>query len=466
MAPAPAEAIEAYAGLGDLVESAGDYDEAARCLRRAAALAPATTAGRVHLARALMIEGDFAEAERQLRAAAALDPQNDRVHKLLGDALARQGRFAEAVAAFDHVLALNPRQVSAYFTTVEARKCTEADRPRLQRMLAALDDASLGEDDRVLLNFAIGKLLDDLGEYRGAMQHFDAANQIRGRHASLDAGEFTSYFDRLIHRFTPDFLRANAMSEEDDETPLLIVGLPRSGTTLVEQILSRHPQIDAAGELAYWVTRTNGSEPLEASLLSPQAGRDRSRQYLSLLRRIAPSAARVTDKLPFNLLCVGMIHLLLPKARVIQCRRHPVDTCLSMYFTHFHQAIPFVTSRPDLVLAYRQYSRLMDHWRSVLPADRLIDVDYEKLVGDREAVTRRLVAFAGLEWNEACLSPERNSRPVATASLWQARQPVYASSVARWRHYEPWLGELRQLLGPEDGGDGPALDISLVTRES
>jgi hypothetical protein len=137
-----------------------------------------------------------------------------------------------------------------------------------------------------------------------------------------------------------------------------------------------------------------------------------------------------------------------------------------MYFTHFHQAIPFVTSRPDLVLAYRQYSRLMDHWRSVLPADRLIDVDYEKLVGDREAVTRRLVTFAGLEWNEACLSPERNSRPVATASLWQARQPVYASSVARWRHYEPWLGELRQLLGPEDGGDGPALDISLVTRES
>ncbi len=447
-------AVEAHVGLADLLELAGDYEEAAQSFRRAAVLEQETTERRLCLARASMIDRHFAEAEKELRAAAALDPANDRVAKCLGDVLVRLGRFDEAIATVEQVLALNPRRVSAHFTIAEARKSTEADRPRLARMLAALDDASLDEDDRLVLHFAAGKLLDDLGEYHDAMQHFDAANRIRARHATFDRAEFAAFFDRLRQRFTPEFFAARAMSGEDDETPLLIVGMPRSGTTLVERILSRHPQIGAAGELAFWITRANGSGPFQAPFLSPQAGRSMACEYLSLLRRIAPSAARVTDKLPFNVLCVGLIHLLLPKARIIQCRRHPADTCLSMYFTHFQQALPFVSDRGALVAAYKQYAGLMDHWRAVLPAERLIEVDYERLVSEREAVTRELIDFAGLKWNDACLSPERNPAPVATASVWQARQPVYSSSIGRWRHYEPWLGELRQLLSPEDGNAG------------
>ncbi len=188
----------------------------------------------------------------------------------------------------------------------------------------------------------------------------------------------------------------------------------------------------------------------EATYLTPELADGLSGEYLSLLRRIGPGAARVTDKLPFNLIWLGVIHLLLPKARIVQCRRHPVDTCLSIYFTHFKQTIAFANDKAALVAAYRQYARLMDHWRAVLPPDRLLEIDYERLVTDREAETRRMIDFAGLDWDAACLEPERNDRAVTTASLWQARQPVYASSLERWRRYEPWLGELRRLLSPDE----------------
>jgi hypothetical protein len=158
----------------------------------------------------------------------------------------------------------------------------------------------------------------------------------------------------------------------------------------------------------------------------------------------------VTDKLPFNYLRLGLIHLLLPRARVIHCRRHPIDTCLSIYSIYFKAPMEFCADKGDLVFWHRNYARLMDHWRAVLPPERFIEVDYENLIADRETVTRRLIAFAGLEWSDACLAPERNERAVLTASVWQARQPVYATSVERWRRYEPWLGELRELLPPAE----------------
>jgi tetratricopeptide (TPR) repeat protein len=445
----------AHAALAELLDGAGEAEEAASCFRHAADAVPETAAGRLNLAKAMMLEGNFAEAELQLRRAVMLDPESDVLQKCLGDVLVREGRFEEAIAAFDHALELNPYQVSAHFTAVEAKKCVMADQPRLERMRMSLADALLDDEDRLVLHFACGKLLDDLGEYGEAIRHFDAANQIRRGRASFDGEAFAADIDRLIKRFTPAFFAANAAFGRDDETPLLIVGMPRSGTTLVEQIVSSHPQIAAGGELPFWIKRAGPRGIAEVRYLPVEAARTLSAEYLSLLRRIEPSAARVTDKLPYNVLCLGVIGLLLPKARIIQCRRHPVDTCLSMYFTHFNQTISFVGDKADLAVAYRHYARLMDHWRAVLPPDRLLEVEYETLVADREAVTRQMVEFAGLDWDDACLQPERNPRAVATASLWQARQPVYTSSIARWRRYEPWLGELRQLM-PSPGADASA----------
>jgi hypothetical protein len=170
--------------------------------------------------------------------------------------------------------------------------------------------------------------------------------------------------------------------------------------------------------------------------------------YLALLRKIGPTALRVTDKALSNFVRLGAIHLALPKARIIYCRRHPVDTCLSIYFANIEGRNAW--DRGDLVFLYRQRKQMMEHWRRVLPPERFTEVQYETLIADREAETRRLIAFLGLEWDDACLSPERNARAVNTNSFWQVRQPVYKSSVERWRRYEPWLGELRELLK-----DGP-----------
>ena len=444
------ELAEAHAALGELLILADEDEEAARCFRRAAAVEPDAVAGRLSLAKACMLETNFSEAETQLRQALADEPQNDELMKYLGDVLARQGRFDEASEAFDRTLELNPRHVAAYFTMVEARKCTEADRPRLARMLAALDDAGLGDTDRVQLHFAIGKLLDDLGDYAEAMRHFDIANQRR--RAAFDRVGFSADVDRIVRRFTPGFFAANSTFGREDDAPLMIVGLPRSGTTLIEQIISSHPQVAAGGELPFWVKRADPWGIAQATYLSTETAHDLAGEYLAQLRRIGPTATRITDKQPFNLLNLGIIHLLLPKARIIQCRRHPVDTCLSIYFTNFFQVIGFATDKADLADAYELYARLMDHWRTVLPSDRFLEVHYEELIADREAVTRRMVAFSGLDWSDSCLQPERNNRTVITASLWQARQPVYATSVERWRHYEPWLGELRRLLPADRAG--------------
>ena len=219
--------------------------------------------------------------------------------------------------------------------------------------------------------------------------------------------------------------------------PVFIVGMPRSGTTLTEQILSSHPAVAAAGELPFWKARLSewglpaGGFP-ERGALSKAADDCRV-----LMRRIGPQALRVTDKQPENFELLHLIRIALPDAPIIHCRRQPVDTCLSIYFSNFWGHQDYAFDRGNLVFQYRQYERLMDHWRSILPPDRFTEVDYEALIADREAETRRLIAFIGLEWNEACMAPERNLRSVKTASAWQTRQPVYKSSVERWRRYEP-----------------------------
>jgi hypothetical protein len=297
----------------------------------------------------------------------------------------------------------------------------------------------------MMLHFAAGKVLDDLRDYGAAMEHFDAANGIRRRIAPFDASEFARGVDGLVARFTRDFFAKNAALGSDDETPILVLGMPRSGTTLIERILSSHPQVGGGGERSFW--NENAPAWVSAPTSKLAAGAEGLRaSYLGLLRGVAREALRVTDKMPFNFLWVGLVHVLLPKARVVHCRRNPVDTCLSMYSTYFAQHWGFASDRRDLAAYYRQYVRLTDHLRTVLPADRMIDVDYEQATASPEETARRLIAFCGLDWNQACLSPERNADAVRTASRWQARQPIYRTSVERWRNYEPWLGELRELL--------------------
>ena len=398
-----------------------------------------------------MAEEKFDGAAAVLRRALALDPNSAAAWWLLGNILVFEGQLGEAVRLFEQAVELAPHWVNAYYSLALAKRFTVADRPLVARMAAMLETDPLGDSARMQLEYALGKTLDDLKDYTAAIRHFDAANLIEKGLTSYDRAQQAAWVDLLIERCTPGYFAQYAGLGVNDETPILVVGMPRSGTTLVEQIVSNHPLVAGAGELEFWVQRGSAWEESGADGLTAGATHRLAEDYRAeQLRRVAPCAARVTDKMPRNFLWLGLIHLVFPRARIIHCRRHPVDTCLSIYFTHFTRLTSFASDRGNLAFDYQQYQRLMAHWRAVLPPDRFLEVDYEALVADQEAGTRRLIEFCGLEWDDACLRPEGNQRIVQTASSWQARQPVYRSSVARWRNYESWLGELRELLLPED----------------
>ncbi len=348
------------------------------------------------------------------------------------------GRFDEAAAQLEQALAINPRLVNAYRALVDARRITEADQPLIGQILSLLEQPNVTDSDRIVLHFVLGRAFNDLADYGQAMRHFDAAHRLLHRHHRLDHGKHEKRVDGLIARFTPEFFARHAHLRVNDDRPLLILGMPRSGTTLVEQIIASHPAVAAGGELRFWGDQEPSWEAASADGLTPSFTRRLAEDYRAILQQISPAAARVTDKNPFNFMWVGLIHLIFPQARIIHCRRSPIDTCLSIYTTFFSERLVFTNDRNDLVFYYRQYERLMAHWRSLLPADRFLEVSYEELITDRERTTRELVAFCGLAWDDACLHPEDNLRTVVTASQRQVRQPVY-------RYFYRTLAPLRTL---------------------
>ncbi len=443
---------EAWYRAGALVYTLGHRDEAIGCFRRAAATGGKTSFGRLGKARALLTEERNEEAELVLRKTLAADPQNAMAHDLLGNLLSEFGRFDEARACFERAIAIAPLLAGSYYDLVRSRRVTNDDNGLMQQMEAALATPGLEVAQRLRLHLAIGKAADDLGDYALAMQHFDAADAVRRSSLEFDSAAFSIEIDRLIARCTPELMARATELGSSDATPVLILGMPRSGTTLVEQIVSMHPEVGAGGEMNFWNERGAAWHRLGADANETEFLAEAAADYLGVLRAIAPKAARVTDKMPFNFLWAGLIHLAFPRATIIHCRRAAVDTALSIHQTHFHPTLAFPTGGAELVAYFRDYQRITDHWRSVLPADRFLEVDYENLTSEPEPVIRRIIAACGLTWNDACLRPESNPRAVNTPSKWQARQPIYRTSVARWRRYEPWLGPLRELVEDDRKG--------------
>jgi tetratricopeptide (TPR) repeat protein len=442
---------EAHLRLGSMLHDAGDRAAALASFRRAAEAQPQSTLGLISLATLLVQERQTAAAEDCLRRAITADPTSGEAHSRLAEVLARLGQFGESMAHFEQAIALEPRRAFGYFGLVNSKKIDAADRPLIARMTALLDGDAVSDQNRACLHFALGKAFDDLADYEAAIRHFDKANEIEagrlrliGR--SVDRKPQADTIAAMTATFTPDYFARHAQLGSDCEVPVMIVGMPRSGTTLVEQILSSHPEIGGGDELSFWSDKAGMLADAGGGAPTLSAAHELAAEYLALLRSIAPAARRVTDKMPQNFQHLGLIHLIFPRARIIHCRRNPIDTCLSIYFTHFSQMPDYAFERHGIVFFYDQYLRLMAHWRRVLPPDRLLEVDYETLIADRERVTRRMIDFCGIHWDEACLRSESNPRVVTTASMWQARQPVYTTSVERWRRYEPWLGEFRQWL--------------------
>jgi tetratricopeptide (TPR) repeat protein len=441
---------EAWFRAGALLYIAGHREGAIGCFRRAATTGGRNSFGRLGKARALLIENRNQEAEQALRETLAAHPTDATAYDLLGGLLSEVGRFDEARACFERAIGLAPLLAGSYYDLVRCRPITEDDKNLLHEMKSALTTLGLETGQCLRLHLAIGKAAEDLGDYALAMQHFDAADSVRRTSARFDAEAFPVEIDRLIDRCRPEWIAQASELGSPDVTPVFIIGMPRSGTTLVEQIVSAHPEVGAGGELHFWNQRgavwhsgaaTNKGPFVLSDFLAIAAA-----DYLDVLRAIAPKAMRVTDKMPFNFLWVGLIHVAFPRATIIHCRRLAIDTALSIHQTHFHPGLAFPTGGAELVSYFTSYQRLMDHWRRVLPTDRLIEVDYEDLTNAPQPVIRRIIAACGLPWNDACLRPESNPRAVNTPSKWQARQPIYRSSVARWRRYEPWLGPLRPLV--------------------
>jgi tetratricopeptide (TPR) repeat protein len=437
--------VEGHSRLGNLLHTLGRREEAVACFQGAAAAAPNTTLGRLNRVKALLEQERGAEAETGLRSIIALDPRCSEAYRLLGNNLRETGQFDEAAACLSKAVAVDPAQISAYHDLAHCKKLGEPDRPLIERMLARLEAGNLADHERALLHFALGKGLDDLGDWEAAIRHIDTANRLERRGMLFDREALAARCDGLVGTFTPELIARWRGAAADWETPILIVGMPRSGTTLIEQILSSHPEIGAGGELGFWNDRSPAIIDRIDGLTAVSA-REVADDYHALLLRIAPGAARVIDKMPFNFFWIGLIHALLPKAYIIHCRRNPVDTCLSVYFTRFAMRQDFAYDRGDIAFYYGQYSRLMDYWRRLLPSSGFLEVDYEALVSDRARVSRELIAFTGLDWDDRCLKPESNRRSVRTVSMWQVRQPVYPTSVERWRRYKPWIREFLQLL--------------------
>ncbi|HLZ82641.1 MAG TPA: sulfotransferase, partial [Caulobacteraceae bacterium] len=436
-------APEARSRMGHLLVALGRRAEAIAAFRAAAAGGD-TTERRMDLVRALLTENRGDEAEPLLRRITADDPASADAWWMLAHVRTEAGDFGEATEALERSLALQPHQGGAWYDLARSRRLTEADRPLIARMQAAVRGLTVA-DERVKLNLALGKAFDDLGDAGAAMKHFTEAGRIKGAIAPFDRAHLARHVDALIDRFTPDFLAAHAAGGDPSPLPVMVVGLPRSGTTLVEQVLSSHGAVAGAGELQFWLER----DPLVVNTATPAAIADlqarTARACLDHLRALAPEAARVIDKNPFNLFRLGLVHLAFPRATIIHCRRQPIDTCLSILATYFQPRADFPAEPGDLVFYHRLCDRLADHWRAVLPPGRFVDIDYEDLVAEPEPVGRRLVAALDLPWDAACLRPELNPRVVRTSSRWQVRQPIHRGAVDRWRRYEPWLGELRAL---------------------
>lgn len=447
---------EAHHNLGAAFLELGEPEQAVTHLREALRLHPDLVESRANLGCALLELDRPAEAETFLREALHLNPASAKVHNSLGTVLVQLGRLEEAEHHWRAALRHDPEHPGAHtqLATLLRGRLPEGDRVALERVLAE----GKKPEGRSGLLFGLAHVCDGRGEYSAAACHLREANALalaaaRQRGKAYDPAEHARFLDDLTAACTPEFFDPARGWGLDTELPVFVFGLPRSGTTLLEQILASHPRVHAAGELP-WAGKALNSLPqqlgLSDNLWAAAAQRDRptvekvAGSWLEGLQQLGGAAARVVDKMPDNYLYLGLIALLFPRAKLIHCRRDLRDVAVSCWMTSFKQ-IQWANDPEHIAGRFTAYCQVMEHWRQVLPVP-MLEVDYEETVHDLEGVARRLVAWCGLEWDPACLAFHETKRPVRTASAAQVRQPIYRRSVARWKKYEQELAPLFAML--------------------
>lgn len=430
--------------------------EARIAVARALALRPDDPDAVNILGNVLFEEGDADQALDCFRKAIALKPELSDAHNNMGNALKELGRFDEARAAYEKALDLDATSTGAYLNLADAKKFTPEDAhlKAMEEMAAEMD--ALTDTDRTQLHFALSKAYADLDRHGDAFRHMLSGNALKRRRIGYDEAAVLALFDEIRATFTPELMRKKGGRGEPSPVPVFILGMPRSGTTLVEQILASHPDVLGAGELSdlhALIQEMSGEDgggrsyPGFIPAMTAKQLRLLGERYVKRVRPLGPDARRIIDKMPSNFYYAGLIHLALPNARIIHTTRNSVDTCLSCFSKLFSGEQNHTYELGELGRFYRAYERLMEHWRQVLPAGVMIDVRYEDVVADLETEARRIVGHAGLAWDEACLAFHNNKRPVKTASATQVRRPIYQSSIGRWRPYENLLAPLLRELG-------------------
>ncbi len=362
--------------------------------------------------------------------------------------LQEEGKFSEARSLYEASIAdqVNPGQ--SHYGLMQVSKL-KTDPPRLTRMEEIRGQSGLNIRERMYIQYALGKAYDESKMYEDAARAYDAANAHaftiyqRGRTFSIPDMRETN--DTIFRQFS-----SLGPVSGSSKTPIFIVGMIRSGTTLLEQIVSSHSRVEPTGELRFWIEEG----PRLALREGGVGGEDVARladQYLAFVSLMAGESEYFTDKMPLNYGLLGLMSAALPNARFLHIKRHPVDTCLSMWMTFFGGGPQFVYDKANVTAYYQEYQRVVERWKTVLPADRLLEVEYENLIHDRKAVVREILEFCGLEWDDACLHHDQNPSTISTPSRWQARQPVYTTSIQKWKNYEPWLGEFGSLLSLKEG---------------
>ncbi|MEM7225463.1 MAG: sulfotransferase [Pseudomonadota bacterium] len=442
--------------LGTAHESKGDDEAATAAFHEALGLDPSLAEAHYRLAEGLRRRGQVADAMSGYRRTLELSPNHGRGHLRLGWCLSVLGHFDEAEHHLRQAATLEPAILARAFSQISLFKRYEAGDPDLAAMAQALDRPGLEAADGVRLGFALAKAHDDLGDHDRAFAHWSAANGAKRQSLRYQIEDTRAACQLMKETFTAEALAPRAHCGAESELPIFIVGMPRSGTSLVEQILASHPAVHGGGELntlqeigeRFLSSFGDGPpSPEEIHGTSDEAWRALGDAYVGQLATLAPEAQRITDKEPGNVMRLALVRKILPRARIVHVLRDPMDTCFSCYRKLFRRGSAFSYDLADLGAHYQIYREMMDHWQAAM-GDQILTLHYEELVASPEPTIPGLLAFCGLTWDPACLAFHDHERPVDTFSLAQVRQPLYRQSVGNWRPYEAYLGPLRDSLGP------------------
>jgi tetratricopeptide (TPR) repeat protein len=453
----------AHNNLGIVLVAQDRIDDAVAHYERALILLPDYAEAHNNLGIAFEAQDRYDEAVEQYQRALTLKPDFAYTHNNLGNIFKAQGKFADALAHYGRAIAIQPDYAEAHFNRVEIKSFSRGDAD-LEALEALAGRQDFPPSKALYFHFALAKALEDTGDHLRAFEHLLQANALKRRQVDYDETEVLKLFQRIATVFDRSIFDRFQGEGDPSSVPVFVLGMPRSGSTLIEQILASHPQIHGAGELAALEMAAgsvfNASDlPLPYPECIPALPSDALRRlgqsYLTRLPALAEGKARVVDKMPYNFLRIGLIRLILPNARIIHTLRRPIDTCVSCFSKLFTVGPYFGYDLAELGRYYRAYSHLMTHWRSVLPAGAMLEVSYEAVVDDLEGQARRLIDYCGLPWDARCISFHKTSRPVKTSSAAQVRKPLYRTSLDRWRQYETGLAPCLQELGDIIPGAAP-----------